>query len=178
MTILGIDPGTATTGCGIIKIKSKGAKPTMVAYEKVVTAAGAEMCGRLLKLHNDLSRLVAHHKPDVVSVERLFFNSNAKTAMTVGQARGVIMLVAAENKLPFFEYTALQAKKVLTDNGRADKKEIRKAVQEFFLLGEEIKSDDCADALAMALCHWHKSTSGWDTINTKSFKKPTGKTRK
>lgn len=157
MVILGIDPGTATTGCGVVKTNKKGDKLLMVAFEKVVTEAGNEMCGRLMKLHKDLTRLVKLHKPDVISVERLFFNTNAKTAMTVGQARGVIMLVAAQNKLPFYEYTALQAKKVLTDNGRADKKEMRKAVQKYFKMSEEIKSDDCADALAMAVCHWEKT---------------------
>lgn len=157
MIILGIDPGTATTGCGVIKTKGGKSKPTMVAYEKIVTAAGEEMCGRLLKLHGGLSRLVKLHKPDIISVERLFFNTNAKTAMTVGQARGVVMLVAAEQGLPFFEYTALEAKKVLTGFGRADKKVVRKAVQEYLELAEEIKSDDCADALAMAICYFQKS---------------------
>jgi crossover junction endodeoxyribonuclease RuvC len=157
MIILGIDPGTATTGCGLIKVdRKKGAAPCLIKYEKVVTAAGDEMCDRLKKLHDDLSRIVKEHKPNALSVERLFFNTNIKTAMTVGQARGVIMLVAAEQRVPFFEYTALQAKKVLTDNGRADKKQMRRAVQEFLKLAEEVKSDDCADALAMAICHWHK----------------------
>ena len=157
MIILGIDPGTATTGCGLIRIsKKKGAKPELISYEKIVTLAGHEMCGRLKKLHNDLSKIIKRHQPNALSVERLFFNTNAKTAMTVGQARGVIMLVAAEQKVPFFEYTALQAKKVLTGNGRADKKQMRKAVQAFLATKEEIKSDDCADALAMAICHWAK----------------------
>ncbi|MCX6783505.1 MAG: crossover junction endodeoxyribonuclease RuvC [candidate division WWE3 bacterium] len=112
MIILGIDPGTATTGCGVIKVVGKG-KPTMISYEKVVTEAGNEMTGRLLKLHTNLTAVIKHHKPDVIAVERLFFNTNVKTAMTVGQARGVIMLVAAQNKLPFYEYTALQAKSIL-----------------------------------------------------------------
>jgi len=156
MIILGIDPGTATTGVGIIKEGKKGQKPTLVKYEKVVTAAGDEMCGRLMKLHHDLTRLIGDVKPDIMCVERLFFNTNAKTAMTVGQARGVIMLVAAENKLPFYEYTALQSKLVLTGYGRADKKEMRLAVQNFLEISEEIKSDDCADALAIAICHWSK----------------------
>lgn len=157
MIILGIDPGTATTGCGVVKTNKKGDRLLLVAYEKVVTAAGDEMCGRLMKLHKDLTRLVKFHQPDVISVERLFFNTNVKTAMTVGQARGVIMLVAAQNKLPFFEYTALQSKKVLTGFGRADKKVMRQAVQKYFRMSEEIKSDDCADALAMAVCHWEKT---------------------
>lgn len=156
MIILGIDPGTATTGCGLIKTTKKDAMPVLISYEKIVTLAGHEMCGRLKKLHDELTKIVKRHKPDVLSVERLFFNTNVKTAMTVGQARGIIMLVAAEQGVPFFEYTALQAKKVLTGFGRADKKVMRRAVQEFLVMAEEIKSDDCADALAMAICHWNK----------------------
>ena len=158
MIILGIDPGTATTGCGFVKTSSKtSAKPTLIAYEKIVTDAGEEMTKRLLKLEQCLTRLIKIHQPDVMAVERLFFNTNAKTAMSVGQARGVIMVTAARNKIPFFEYTALQSKLVVSGYGRSDKKQMRIAVQAFLEMGEEIKSDDCADALAMAICHWEKS---------------------
>jgi len=158
MIILGIDPGTATTGCGLVRTNAKkNSRPILISYEKIVTEAGEEMTKRLLKLEQCLTRLIKIHKPDVMAVERLFFNTNAKTAMSVGQARGVIMVTAARNKIPFFEYTALQSKLVVSGYGRSDKKQMRVAVQEFLCMAEEIKSDDCADALAMAICHWEKS---------------------
>ena len=155
MIILGIDPGTATTGYGVIKTNPK--KLTLVDFGVIKTAAGEEMPKRLLKLRKELKKLIKEFEPKVMVIERLFFNTNAKTAMTVGQARGVVMLVAAETRLPIFEYTALEAKKVLTDYGRADKKQVEKAVKRCLRIRRKIKPDDAADALAVAICHVRKN---------------------
>lgn len=154
MIILGIDPGTATTGYGVIKVEKD--KISYVYHSCIKTAAGEEMPKRLLKIRKELKKVVREFEPKIVVIERLFFNTNAKTAMTVGQARGVIMLVAAETKLPVLEYTALQAKKELTGYGRADKKEVEKAVKRCLRIRRKIKPDDAADALAIAICHVKK----------------------
>ena len=154
MIILGIDPGTATTGYGLIKNNPK--KISLVGFGCIKTAAGEEMPKRLLKLRKELKKLIKEFEPKVMVIERLFFNTNAKTAMTVGQARGVVMLVGAEHKLPVLEYTALQAKKELTGYGRADKKEVEKAVKRCLRIRRKIRPDDAADALAVAICHVKK----------------------
>ena len=154
MVILGIDPGTAATGYGFIKTSSK--RISLVDFGCIKTAAGEEMPKRLLKLRKELKKLIKEFEPKVMVIERLFFNTNAKTAMTVGQARGVVMLVAAEAKLPVLEYTALQAKKELTGYGRADKKQVEKAVKKCLQIRRSIRPDDAADALAVAICHVKK----------------------
>ena len=154
MIILGIDPGTATTGYGIIKVEKD--KLSYVCHGCIKTAAGEEMPKRLLKLRKELKKLIKEFEPKIMVIERLFFNTNVKTAMTVGQARGVVMLVGAEHKLPVLEYTALQAKKELTGYGRADKKEVEKAVKKHLNIRRKIKPDDAADALAIAICHVKK----------------------
>ncbi len=155
MIILGIDPGTAATGFGVIKTSSK--KLALVDFGCIKTAAGEEMPKRLLKLRKELKKLVKEFEPKVMVIERLFFNTNAKTAMTVGQARGVVMLVAAESRLPVLEYTALEAKKELTGYGRADKKQVEQAVKRCLRIRRKIRPDDAADALAVAICHVKKS---------------------
>ncbi len=142
------------TGFGVIKTASK--KVSLVGFGVIKTAAGEEMPKRLLKLRKELKKLIKEFEPKVMVIERLFFNTNAKTAMTVGQARGVVMLVAAECKLPVFEYTALEAKKVLTDYGRADKKQVEQAVKRCLRIRRKIRPDDAADALAVAICHVKK----------------------
>jgi len=156
MIILGIDPGTATTGFGVIETFSKKVK--LVQFGCITTPAGEEMPRRLLKLRKELKRKIKEFKPEVMVIERLFFNTNAKTAMSVGQARGVVMLVAAECKLPVFEYTALEAKLELTGYGRSDKKKVEKAVKRQLRVRRKIKPDDAADALAVAICHVKKES--------------------
>lgn len=155
MIILGIDPGTATTGFGIIETSSKRIK--LVDFGCITTPAGEDMSKRLLQLRRGLKRLVKEFEPKSMVIERLFFNTNAKTAMSVGQARGVVLLVAAECKLEVFEYTALEAKLELTGYGRSDKKEVKKAVKKRLRIRRKIKPDDAADALAVAICHVEKS---------------------
>ncbi len=151
MVILGVDPGTASTGWGVVE-KSKG-DIHLLKYGCVKTPVDMVMPKRLLMLRDEMGKIMRGFKPDSVVVERIFFNTNAKTAIGVGQARGVIMLLSAEYEIDFFEYTALQAKKVLTGYGRATKKDMQKATKDYLGLKEKIKPDDAADALAMAIFH-------------------------
>jgi len=161
MIILGIDPGTARMGYGIIEISSKNPKKKnqkvkLLKTDVIVTPAEVDSHKRLLMLFENLNRLVEEFSPDAMVVEKIFFNTNVKTALSVGQARGISMLVAASKKLDFFEYTALQAKLVLTGYGRSDKKQMQAAVKQRLKLEDIIKSDDANDAVAMALCHINK----------------------
>ena len=153
MIILGIDPGTATTGYGIIRVVGNRFKP--VTYGTVTTPAGLAMEKRLLMLHEQLGQIIDQYQPDQVAVEELFFNQNITTGITVGQARGVILLTCAEREVPIFEYTPLEVKQALVGYGRADKKQIQQMVKTFLGLTEIPKPDDAADGLAIAICHTH-----------------------
>lgn len=160
MIILGIDPGTAKTGYAFVKTsssRSAKAVPKILACDVITTGKDLEMPRRLHYIHLQLSSLCRKYKPDLMVVERLFFNTNVKTAMTVGQARGVALLVGAEYCTDVFEYTALQAKFVLTGYGRAEKSAMQEAVKKYLGLLDAIKPDDANDAVAMALCHLSKS---------------------
>ncbi len=154
MVILGIDPGTARMGYSVISMQGK--KMTLVETSTIVTVPEMEMHKRLRVLFNSLNDIAKKHSPDIMVIEKLFFNTNAKTAINVGQARGISMLVAANKKMEVFEYTALQAKFVLTGYGRSDKKEMQSAVMKIFKLDSVVKSDDANDAVAIALCHIKK----------------------
>lgn len=151
MRILGIDPGIAIVGTGIVdKI---GNKYVPVYYDSIITKAHTPLEDRLEMVYNETVELIEKYKPEAMAVEELFFNNNAKTAFSVGQARGVILLAAKQHNIPFFEYTPLQVKQALTGYGRADKKQIQQMVKSFLGLGEVPKPDDTADALAIAICH-------------------------
>lgn len=152
MIILGIDPGTASMGYGVIKISEN--RPILKDTGVIKTVPKMHMHKRLGVLYSNLNDIALAFNPQLIVIERLFFNTNAKTAMTVGQARGVSMLVAAHNGIELTEYTALQAKKILTGYGRADKKEMQEAVRKVLGLSTVIKSDDANDGVAMALCHY------------------------
>jgi crossover junction endodeoxyribonuclease RuvC len=157
--ILGIDPGTAKMGYSLLKFGSKSNKKfylELITSQVIQTSPELNLPRRLKILYNTLTQLVKIYKPDTMSVERIFFNTNAKTAINVGQARGVALLVAAQKNLDVFEYTALEAKMVLTGYGRSDKKQMQEAVQKTLKLKEKIKSDDANDAVAIALCHVKK----------------------
>ena len=151
MRILGIDPGIAIVGTGIVdKI---GNKYVPVYYDSIITKAHTPLEDRLEMVYNETVELIEKYKPEAMAVEELFFNNNAKTAFSVGQARGVILLAAKQHNIPFFEYTPLQVKQALTGYGRADKKQIQQMVKSFLGLSEVPKPDDTADALAIAICH-------------------------
>lgn len=152
MIIMGIDPGTASMGYGIIKID--GNRAILKEHGVVRTKPGVTMPKRLGVLYSHLDDVTRKFKPDVVSIEKLFFNTNSKTAMSVGQARGISMLVAAHNNVVVVEYTALQAKKILSGYGRASKKEMQDAVKKHLGISTTIKPDDANDGVAMALCHF------------------------
>lgn len=160
MIIFGIDPGTATTGYGVVKYQKSNIKNQifLVEYGCIVTPKEQEMPLRLYSIQKDLSKLLRLHKPDCVVVEQLFFGVNSRTAMTVGQARGVVLSTAAGYRLPIFEYQGLHVKNILTGSGKADKKDIQKSVMKY-LNKRKLKKpvngflDDAADALAVAICH-------------------------
>lgn len=154
MIVLGIDPGTATTGYAILNINDKTKKPTLLHASTLRTSQDNQMHIRLAQLHNQINEVLKTYNPNLMIIERLFFNTNAKTAMTVGQARGVILLTAAIFGIPVEEYTALQAKKALSGYGRADKKQMQEAVAQFLGLPDIIKQDDANDAAAMTICYY------------------------
>ena len=151
MIILGIDPGIAKVGWGIIK--DDLGKQTIIDYGCFETSAGLSLDERLVKIHQFVLELIKKFKPDVLAVEQLYFAANVKTALTVGQARGVIVLAGAQVNLQTVSYTPLQVKQALTGYGRADKKQIEIMVKSILNLPKPITQDDTADALAVALTH-------------------------
>ena len=159
MTILGIDPGLATTGYGIIEIKSqmsnvpvKRDQMSLVDYGCIITEPRFEIAERLEKIYKELKKIIKKYKPSRIAVEELFFAKNVKTAMKVGEARGVILLACREAKIPIFEFTPLQVKLAITGYGRASKSQMQKMVKILLDLEEIPKSDDAADALGVAIC--------------------------
>jgi crossover junction endodeoxyribonuclease RuvC len=157
MRILGIDPGYAILGYGIIDYV--GNRFEVVAYGSITTNSKMKMPDRLCKLYFELGNIIEKYRPDEASVEELFFNSNAKTAIMVGQARGVAVLACAEKGLCISEYTPLQIKQALVGYGRAEKKQIQYMVKMLLNLEKVPKPDDTADALAAAICHANSANS-------------------
>jgi len=153
MIIMGIDPGLALTGYGIIK--EENGKCDIVTYGCIRTAGGESTVGRLSKIYQNIKGIIIDYEPDTMAVEELFFNKNARSAFLVGEARGVILLAAAHINLEAFEYTPLQVKQSVVGYGRATKKQIEEMVKISLNIKETIKPDDAADALAVALCHLH-----------------------
>jgi crossover junction endodeoxyribonuclease RuvC len=151
MRILGIDPGTATTGFGVIDVDRGRLK--LVDAGIISTPADQAMEHRLVTLHDELGELIRELKPGVVAIELLYFATNVSTAMTVGQARGVALLVAAQAGLGIAEYTPLQVKQAVTGYGKADKRQIQEMVKTLLRLNAIPKPDDAADALAIAITH-------------------------
>lgn len=158
MIILGIDPGIAITGYGVINFE--GNKFKVIDYGAALTAAGQPLPERLQSLYNQLTRVIEQHKPNAFAIEELFFAKNVKTALTVGHGRGVSVLCAAQAGLDIFEYTPLQVKQALVGYGRADKKQIQQMTKVILNLNEIPKPDDVADALAIAICHAHSYKLG------------------
>jgi crossover junction endodeoxyribonuclease RuvC len=151
MIFLGLDPGTATTGYAVIKKLPRG-EYEILDYGVIETDKKLSDAERLVILRNDLKELLMHHKPKSAGVEKLYFESNAKTAMTVSQARGVVLVTLAENSVDLHEFTPLQVKSMICGYGKADKKQVQFMVQKTFGLKKLPKPDDAADALAIALC--------------------------
>ncbi|MFC1651611.1 crossover junction endodeoxyribonuclease RuvC [Patescibacteria group bacterium] len=151
MIILGIDPGTAALGYGLIQGDKDNLK--LIKYGCVKTESKQAMPFRLHIIHKEIKKLMQKYKPDQLAVEEIFFAKNSKTALKVGQARGVILLLGAEHRIPVFDYTPLQVKQSVTAYGRADKQQVQKMVQAILKLKEIPEPDDAADALAVAICH-------------------------
>jgi crossover junction endodeoxyribonuclease RuvC len=153
MLILGVDPGIAITGYGLLEQNGNRIKP--LKYGVIRTSSDLMAAERLMAIHQKITDLVKEYKPEVMVVEELFFNKNTRTALTVGQARGVIMLVSAEQRIKFAEYTPLQVKMAVVGYGRAEKRQVQEMVRVLLGLKEIPKPDDAADALAIAICHAH-----------------------
>lgn len=151
MIILGIDPGTATTGWAVVE--KNGQLLHLVGVGVVTTKAGLPFEDRLLTIFDDITTLITQYKPDVCALEQLFFNSNAKTAMLVGQARGVVLLAAKRKQVAVVSYTPLHIKLAITGYGRATKTQIQKMVTTLLKLDQIPKPDDAADAVAIALTY-------------------------
>lgn len=152
MRVLGIDPGTAITGFGVLD--SESGKTSVVTYGCIRTIPSSDE-KRLSVLYRDLSVLIKKFRPDFASVEKLFVQKNVRTVMTVSQARGVILLCLENAHIPLYEYTPLQVKQALTGYGRADKKQVQEFIRSILCLSSVPKPDDAADALAVACCHVH-----------------------
>ncbi len=152
MRILGLDPGTAITGYGVIDLLP-GGEVRAVAYGVLRTPARQPLPERLQQLYKALQALLTLHRPEQAAVEKLFFQRNVTTAMAVGQARGVTLLALAQHEIPVAEYTPNEVKEAVTGYGSADKQQVQRMVQALLGLDERPRPDDAADALAVALCH-------------------------
>lgn len=156
MIVLGIDPGTARTGYGLVS--REGSALRMVDYGCIETIADRSAGARLLLIHEALADLIESHRPEAMGVERLFFNKNVQTAFAVGQARGVVLLAAAQHGLPVFEYGPHEVKMAVTGYGRATKDQVQRMVQLVLAMPVLPRPDDAADALAVAVCTAHAAT--------------------
>lgn len=153
MIILGLDPGTATTGYGVIQ--AQGNKITGICYGVIRTPASEAMSKRLRTIYDDVGQLMRTYQPDDVAIEQLYFGRNITTAISVGQARGILLLQAECHGLHIAEYTPMQIKKALVGTGHAEKKQVQYMIQKFLGLDKMPQPDDAADALAVAVCHAH-----------------------
>src|SRR5712692_3199631 len=151
MRVLGLDPGTATTGFGVVE--GDGDTLRLVEYGAIITSANLAMPERLRLIYLKLTDVLTRLQLEAVSVEKLFFNKNVTTALSVGQGRGVALLAAANANLPVFEYTPLEVKQAIVGYGRATKDQIQQMVKILLQLDHIPKPDDAADALAIAICH-------------------------
>jgi len=150
--ILGIDPGTGICGFGAVDFVTHKS-PRMITAGVITTPAHTPLADRLLDIYDSLHEIIDEVQPDEVSIEKLFFNQNITTGITVAEARGIVILVARQYNLPIFEYTPLQIKQTMTGYGRAKKKDMQEAVRKYLNMESIIKPDDAADAVAAAITH-------------------------
>jgi len=160
MLVLGIDPGTATTGYGLVRETAQGLEA--VDYGVILTTPDQTAENRLLKLFEQLNKIILLHRPDSGAVEKLFFQRNVTTAMAVSQARGVVMLAFAQHQLSMREYTPLEVKQAVCGYGAASKGQVQQMVRVLLNLQQIPKPDDAADALAIAICHFQNAQ--WNAI--------------
>jgi len=157
LVVLGIDPGVATVGFGIIS--ETGGVPKPQRYGVITTPAGMRLALRLKQINTDVTELIKTFRPDAIAVEELFFNTNLKTAVAVAHGRAVVILAGEEYGIPMFEYTPLQVKKAVVGYGRATKKQVMDMVRRLLAMDQIPKPDDAADALAVAICHARSANS-------------------
>lgn len=153
MLILGMDPGTALTGFGLVS--KEGGRLTAIEHGVIRTPAGTDLAPRLVQIHEGVKELIGRYRPDAVAVEELFFNRNAKTFFSVSQARGALILTVAQCGIKVFEYTPLQVKQAVVGYGKAEKEQVQKMVKAILRMDNIARPDDAADALAIAICHIH-----------------------
>lgn len=162
MRILGIDPGYAIVGYGVVEYEKSRFR--VVSCGAITTAAGVPFPKRLHDIYGDMQSLIAQYRPEQLSIEKLYFNTNTTTAIDVAQARGVIVLAAETAGLPVYEYTPLQVKQSVTGYGRAEKRQVMEMVKSLLGLTAVPKPDDAADALALAVCHAHSTGSSYSKL--------------
>ena len=153
LRILGIDPGTATTGYGVLD--KDGAEPILVDYGIISTSPKKTPADRLLDIYNRINEIMDEYSPDIMVMERLFFSKNQTTAIAVSKACGVIQFAAAQRGIEVVEYTPMEVKQAVVGYGGAEKKQVQYMIQRILSLKEVPKPDDAADALALAICHAH-----------------------
>jgi crossover junction endodeoxyribonuclease RuvC len=154
--ILGIDPGTAITGYGLVREDEQGL--TLVEYGVLTTPSGQPLPKRLQAIYQGLSDLIREHRPEAAAVEELFFSRNVRTALSVGHARGVTLLALADAGLPIYEYKPLEVKQAIAGYGAADKQQVQEMVRMLLDLDNVPQPDDAADAIAVAVCHIHSAS--------------------
>lgn len=157
MRILGIDPGVAIVGFGLIE--SDRGTLRMLQYGAITTPAGLPLAARLAQINRDIEELIGTFRPDEISIEELFFSKNITTGIAVAHARGVILCAAEKKKIPIYEYTPMQVKQAVAGYGLADKKQVMDMTRRLLKLKSVPRPDDAADALAIALCHARSATS-------------------
>lgn len=157
MRILGIDPGVATVGFGVIE--TQGGRQQMIQYGAITTPAGQPLAARLVQIAQDMETLINRFRPDEMSIEELFFSKNITTGIAVAHARGVLLCAAEKCGVPLFEYTPGQVKLAVTGYGKAEKRQVMDMTKRLLHLAALPRPDDAADALALALCHARSSTS-------------------
>ena len=157
MRILGIDPGVATIGFGLVE--AQRAQVHMVTYGAITTPAGLALSRRLFQIDRDMTELIGQLRPDVISIEELFFNNNITTGIAVAHGRGVILCAAERCGIPLFEYTPSQVKLAVTGYGKAEKRQVMDMTKRLLHLKAVPRPDDAADALALAICHARSATS-------------------
>ena len=168
MRIIGIDPGYAIVGYGVVEYD--GFRFKTVGYGAVTTKADMPFVKRLDAIYSDMKTLLERYKPDAMSIERLYFNTNTTTAIDVAQARGVILLSAQRKGIPVYEYTPLQVKQSVTGYGNAEKHQVMEMVKNLLALSGVPKPDDTADALALAICHGHSAGSLYGKMSGERIK--------
>ena len=153
MLVIGIDPGVARLGYGVIQVDKGVATP--LCYGCIQTKAGRRQAERLLTIYTEITVLLTKYSPDFLAIEKLFFTKNVTSAMSVSEVRGVILLAAEQHNIPVEEYTPNQIKQAITGSGRADKEQMQEMIKRLLHLDEVPKPDDAADGLSIALCHIH-----------------------